>query len=131
VNTDRDELIAMLPKMLRDLASDFDVDTAMRLVAWRGGRGLYVPSAVSSKHQIAKHIGLPAAQWLVEHYGESNILVDRASALLRHLRDLEMHERNQAGMSLNKLAEEYDLSQRQVLDRLARFRADPTPDLFS
>lgn len=127
---DPQDLLDSMPRLLRELAEAFDIDTALRLADWRGGRFLYVPKTLDGQHPIAQKIGLEAARWLVEHYPGENLRIDRAAATLRHLRDRQILERNDAGESLNALAERFDLSQRQILQILKKFRPDPTPDLF-
>lgn len=64
-----------LPNLLREMAEDFDLATALRFAAAYGGRYLHLPAKPRADHSVARAFGEPVLAWLIARYGEVERIV--------------------------------------------------------
>lgn len=121
-----------LPPRLAELASVIGLPATLRLVEARGGTRIYVPDTVTSDSWLARLIGLIPFEALVKHYRREFLVLDRAAAALRAVRDRRIIADHAEGASTASLALECGLTQRQVFNILAQGDKASTsqPDLF-
>ena len=121
-----------LPPRLAQLAGTIGLAATLRLVECRGGTRIYVPETATPEHWLARIIGLPALQTLVESHRCDMLDIDRAAAAVRAARDREIIARYAAGESTAALALACNLTQRQIFNILARNpMALDQPDMFA
>lgn len=105
---------AWLPDLLRAMARDLGLPTALRFAAEFGGREIFVPMKATAEHKIAVAVGLPALRWLIKvrQPGEKLIvplgphssyrarivaarrMLDEGRSTEEIVRALQMHERS-------------------------------------
>lgn len=121
-----------LPPRLAQLAEVIGLAATLRLVECRGGTRVYVPENATAEHWLARIIGVPALQKLVDAYRGDMLDVDRAAAAVRAARDRDILLRYADGESTAQLARACGLTQRQIFNILAR-NARPLvqPDMFA
>ena len=84
-------------EVMDSLAVHAGFKAAMLMVAAFGGTDVYVPEKMSPNHRIAQLIGLPAAQFLAQHFGNIELRIPLLSeyervkkiCLVVHLHDRE------------------------------------------
>lgn len=105
---------AWLPDLLRAMARDLGLTTALRFAAEFGGREIFVPMKARPDHRIAQAVSLTALEWLINNRqpGEKLIvplgphssyrarivaarrLLDEGRSTEEIVRALRMHERS-------------------------------------
>lgn len=104
----------VLPEALRRLAEEVDLNAAIGLADWHGGRRLWVPlNPVPDDHPLAVNVGRKGANWLVREYGGDYLDIPKAAAWLRAKRDTEIRAKF-ARKSCAQLALEHGLTERTI-----------------
>ena len=121
-----------LPPRLAQLAELIGLTATLRLVDARGGTVVYVPDVATTEHWLARLLGIEVLAKLVKAYPRDFMHIDRAAGALRAARDRHIVARHRDGQSTASLALDYQLTQRQVFNILARTGTpdDTQPDLF-
>lgn len=128
---DLDQVEALLPRQILDIARAVGMPTAMRLVDELGGTSWEFAKGSNRNGLIrvaalADILGEDAARLLTQHMGGEKIYIPRCAEALRRLRDLEIHRQFEqavrAGVSANaavaELARSNKLSDRWVWEIL-------------
>ena len=123
-----------LPPKARELAADIGLAATLRLVEWRGGVGIYVPTPerLTHDHPLVEQIGWDAALILAKKYLGAYTEVPRCSSSLQAaLRD-QIVARRAAGESAASVALDVGIWERSVrrICTAARARDDSQGDLF-
>jgi hypothetical protein len=129
--------VAMLPRVLRLVATAADLPAALRLAEKRGGVHIYVPKSADPEHELAILVTLPGMQALCDAYPAEHVMVPKAAAALRDLRNRRLCAARET-KSIRDLALDSKLTRRRVQQVLAEeaLNADLFPpsrpaDLFS
>lgn len=114
MNTDSPLPTQYLPEGLRRIADYCDWDV-MWLIwgAYAGGR-LAVPKTVDEQHPLAGLLGISAAQQFCATFGGSLLVIPKADAAKRAVRDKVIRLEKKQNVSLNLLCRKYDLTYRQI-----------------
>jgi Mor family transcriptional regulator len=116
------QLDAALPDSLKGLRAHLSLEAILRLVEAFGGGKVYIPGEKVRGSELAKAVGLEAAQALsaLLPMGES-IEVPKADRLKRLLRNLEIVKRSNEGENSKSLSRRFNITQRQVFSILSDF----------
>ncbi len=95
-----------------------DIDKLTSIDQLRGDEG---------QLELAEVIGLDAYKKLVAHYGGGRVYVQKASSVLKEVRDLEIREKFN-GWNYRSLAIEYRLSESTIRDIVAPKHKEDTMD---
>ncbi len=109
-----------LPQSLREVADVVGLTAAARLAESWGGIRLYVPEKITPEHEISRVIGYDAARLLSQVFARETLSVPRAAAGLRKVRNKEMQQQYNNGISAARLALQYGMTERQVYDIVKR-----------
>lgn len=128
--------IALLPGQLKTIATHCG-DACMWAV-WRhyGGGHCSVPYKVDTDHPLVLAIGWDNAQLMVRHFAPRTLQIAKAHgaqlAIRNGVRDLAIYdERFKQRKGLFEIAKKWDLSERQVINVLNKFKQPcPNFDLF-
>ena len=139
-----EQVRAMLPEQVRDIAELIGLPDALRLVEQLGGTTWEFAKGRNRSGQIriaalGDLLGEETAARLTSHLGGEKIYIPKCDAALRRLRDLEINgqfeqavrEGVSANTVVNELARAYKLSDRRVWDILKQPLSQPTGDLFN
>lgn len=129
---DDEQLLPLLPPLLRVVAQGATVAAALRLAQERGGVRIYVPHVAAPDHDLVPFITLPGLQALSRAYAGEFPVVPKAERGLRALRDLLIH-RTRSTMSVRQLALTHRLDRRRIQQIMAEGceqLGDQEPDLF-
>ena len=101
--------------ILDDLSAVVGYTATRKLVAWFGGRRLYVPQRAAETHPLATLIGMPAFRALVRDFaGDDNVFLPSTGEDDRYIRDREIAERIAAGESAPVIALAMALTERRI-----------------
>lgn len=90
----------------------------MAIVKRWGGIPLHIPSHPGPEHAISQQAGLEAAHKLAGQYGGDTLDVARGVGALRCMRNREIVQLYDDGMSASKIARRFGLSRRQIFNIL-------------
>lgn len=93
------EIIAELPEVLRRIAEDCGLSTALAFAREFGGAEIYIPATVPDDHKLAKALGLKAARRVAEILGQGKIIVPLGPASDGRKRRAEIARMIDNGMS--------------------------------
>jgi hypothetical protein len=113
------EVLALLPDELRQIAEIIGVDAALKLVIARGGTSLYVPIEMTADHAIAGLIGMEAGRALSKIYQGEKIEIPRALGWRSAIRDLLIYQQSKTD-SQSKLAIRHGLTVRSIRNAMRR-----------
>ncbi|SOD42310.1 Mor transcription activator family protein [Nitrosovibrio sp. Nv4] len=110
---------SLLPGILRDIARLIGLPGTLQLVKHYGGVRLYVPKRFDPDHVLVKVIGPVAVIILIKHFGgEAHFDIPRALAAANAVRNAAIRA-EYAELSQRRLAQKYNLTERQVRNILA------------
>lgn len=118
----------LLEPLLQDFVRLVGLASTMAIVEKWGGLPLYVASQPTSDSDLARLIGLDAAQLLGREYGGDRPHIPKAGKALRALRDARIRAEH-ADKSIRQLVLDYGLSERRICEILAVGQVEH-PDLF-
>jgi hypothetical protein len=125
--------VRMLPPQLRMLVRQIGFQAALKLVRERGGREISVPKTASADRVLAQVIGVRALEQLCAAYRNAGARFDlpKSDKILIQARNAAIIERRRAGASYPKIASEFGLTTRWVIEICNAARdADRQGDLF-
>ena len=138
-----DQVKALLPRQIQELAEAIGLSATQRLVEELGGTTWTVAKGVRRlgviRHAaLVEVIGERAANIMVERWANVPLYIPRCAAALRRMRDLEINRQFEQGVregvSANtlvaELARSNGLSDRRVWEILKQPGPDATGDLF-
>lgn len=105
---------ADLPESLKEIKETLGMDTAMAMLNHFAGIRLFIPKRMNAAHLLCQRLGQEMAQHLSHHFGGETLTIPRAAKALRHLRNLEITARYDAGTPVRALAGDYRLTERQI-----------------
>lgn len=114
MTADDEQLLALLPRKLAEVAELIGVQGAVKLANAYGGTELYIPANMSAEHPIAQAIGHGQALLLSETYGNDYIDVPLGHAWRRAVRNLAMVSARKRGESQSDVARQYGMTTRGV-----------------
>lgn len=118
--------LRMQPSTLDDICAAIGYTATRKLVAWFGGRKLYIPTQASPGHPFATALGFPAYRALVENFGVEVLSVPKADEEWRYNRNRVIAERLADGDELAAIASDLGLT----LRRAEQIRVDLVADGF-
>ena len=102
-----------LPITLQEMEQLIGTKAVLLLVAKYGGVRLYVPQKISAEHELAKLIGIDAAEKLAREYGSSTHEIPKALLASIDRRNTEIKNEYKM-LSQRQLARKYGLTERQI-----------------
>ncbi len=108
-----------LPARLCEIKDIAGPAAALSLAERYGGASVYVPVKSRPEHPLSKLLGLKAADAISRVYGGDRLEVPKKDSIVRQLRGRKIRERRREGASISKLAFEFGLSRRRILQILA------------
>ncbi len=108
-----------LPAGLRDLKGIVGPGAALALAAAYGGGSLYVPAEAGPKHRLSRLLGEETARRLCRACAGDTLKVPKPDAVLRQIRKKDILRRKKNGEPVSRLARDYNLTQRRVMQILA------------
>lgn len=122
-----------LPGDLETLARGMGMDGTRRLTEYQRGQ-LYVPSAKEPEQEslfgeeaqtlppaleaIADHVGPDVARYLARHWDGALLYIPKPETVVRVYRDEHLLEEFRDGVTVQELAERYDLTTERVMQIL-------------
>lgn len=103
-----------LPELLREIEGVAGREAALALAGRYGGRRVQIPRRARAGHALADLVGPAALAKLVQRYGGCRLYIAKAPAVARAYRNAAIAARRAAGETVDALAQEYCLSERQV-----------------
>lgn len=100
--------------ILEDFGAVVGYTATRKVIAWFGGRHLYVPRQALASHALADLVGMPVLRAMVAEFGGERIFIPSSSEDDRYLRDREIAERVAAGESTPEIAAAMSLTERRV-----------------
>ena len=94
--------------------------TTMLLVKKYGGTRVFVPKTMRKTHHLAFLLGVEEAITLSRHFGGDVIVVAKAVAIERAARNRDIVRNYDAGVPVWGLAQEHNLTERQIYTILSR-----------
>lgn len=114
-----------LPPRAKDLADLVGLPALLRLVEWRGGVTLRIPTACPGRdHELAKRLGLQATSQLVDVYGGEEIEIPRCLSAVKAVTNREMVQRRLSGETEEAVALAYGVTGRWVRMQMALHRTE-------
>ena len=108
-----------LPAGLRDLKGIVGPGAALALSAAYGGGSLYVPASPGPEHRLSRILGQENARLLCRACAGDTLKVPKPDAVLRQIREKDILRRKKNGEPTSRLARDYNLTQRRVMQILA------------
>tara|TARA_R110002096_G_scaffold417159_1_gene620703 strand:- start:31 stop:423 length:393 start_codon:yes stop_codon:yes gene_type:complete len=112
--------LELLPKGLREIAELIGVNATLKVVKAYGGTRFWFCSKFDKGSDLVKLIGMSKAKILWENYQGERIVIDKAEAALRELRDREIFSKLNTHKR-SSLALEYHLTE-ETIYRIQRDR---------
>lgn len=118
---------SLLPGILREIYDLMGLVPTLKLVNRYGGvRIIYVPKKLTPEHELVTTLGWDDANKFAAHFGgEDHLEIPKAQSLMVVLRNMRIKE-EQKNLSQPKLAQRYNLTERQIRKILCR--DDPEED---
>lgn len=114
-----------LPGVLREIADEIDVDTALKLARARGGRSVYVPKKPEPNSELSLIVGHAEARAISALIGYGDLRVPAGPARGQAGRRERVEAMLRQGFSHAQIADRVDVAQRTV-ERIARKLANDT-----
>lgn len=121
-----------IPDSIRDYIELCGLEATMGLVAAFGGRQIVVPVGRvkgATRAALVRAMGVDAAELFMKRYGGEYLTVAKCAAALRDIRDRQIVDDFNGGMSAARLAEKYGMCERNIKYRLKRVPGDALPGL--
>lgn len=121
------ELTVQLPASLDEVLEVIGEAATLKMIDSYGGTTPRLPAKrnVNAKHPMTLIIGLEALEQLVKQLGGGrHVYIPRCAAGLRSKRDREIVQKYEAGTSVDQLAMQYRLSDRQIWSILKKTEMD-------
>lgn len=101
---------------LDDIAGVIGFTPTLRLVAWYGdvSAQLYVPSAASPDHDLARLIGMQAFELLCREWGNEHLAIPTMQAYHEDCRNRKVKDLLEKGHSPREIARYVDVGERRV-----------------
>lgn len=126
---------AALPRSVREMVAHIGLPATMAIVRVYGGTVLRVPTGAVADGQrlleLTELLGTPATCDLIAAYGGERISIPRCAQALRDIRDRRIIAAYDAGQSVNSLAREHTLTDRQIRTILKRCPGQPVSGIGS
>lgn len=106
-------------QILPELAELIGWEATAAIVRHVGGQSRNIPRHVLPEHWLVQFIGLEKAERLCERYGGEILYFPKNDGGVRQLRDAEIRSSRAAGATINALATEFRLTDRQIYSILA------------
>lgn len=118
-----------LPRSVREMVAHIGLPATMTIVRVHGGTVLRVPTGAREDGQqlleLIERIGEPATRALIAAYGGERLFIPRCAQAVRDMRDRRIIAAYDAGQSVNSLAREHTLTDRQIRTILKRCPGQP------
>ncbi|MDY7001973.1 MAG: Mor transcription activator family protein [Thermodesulfobacteriota bacterium] len=108
-----------LPAGLRKLKAIVGPRAALALAATYGGGSLYVPARPGPRHRLSRLLGRKNARRLAQTYAGETLKIPKPDAVLRQIREKDILRRKKNGEPVSRLARDYNLTHRRVMQILA------------
>ncbi len=119
----RDELVALLPRVLAEMAEVIPATDVLKLAERFGGTRLYFPwQPPGETSELARVLGVSAAQALSARYSGDVIEMPLAALAFQTMRDREIDALGAKGESAGQLARRFKLTRRSVTRILSTAR---------
>lgn len=126
---------AALPRSVREMVAHIGLPATMTIVRVYGGTVLRVPTGAVADGQrlleLTELLGTPVTCDLIAAYGGERISIPRCAQALRDIRDRRIIAAYDAGQSVNSLAREHTLTDRQIRTILKRCPGQPVSGMGS
>lgn len=126
---------AALPRSVREMVAHIGLPATMAIVRVYGGTVLRVPTGAVADGQrlleLTELLGTPVTCDLIAAYGGERISIPRCAQALRDIRDRRIIAAYDAGQSVNSLAREHTLTDRQIRSILKRCPGQPVSGMGS
>lgn len=126
---------AALPRSVREMVAHIGLPATMAIVRVYGGTVLRVPTGARADGQqlleLIELIGKPATRALIAAYGGERLFIPRCAQALRDMRDRGIIAAYDAGQSVNSLAREHTMTDRQIRTILKRCPGQPVSGMGS
>lgn len=126
---------AALPRSVREMVAHIGLPATMAIVRVYGGTVLRVPTGAVADGQrlleLTELLGTPVTCDLIAAYGGERISIPRCAQALRDIRDRRIIAAYDAGQSVNSLAREHTLTDRQIRTILKRCPGQPVSGMGS
>lgn len=106
-------------QILTDLASVIGWEATASIVRYVGGQSRRIPLYASDEHWLVEFIGREKADLLCARYGGDTIWVPKNDGGVRQIRDARIRLLREEGATINALAKEFHLTDRQIYNVLA------------
>jgi len=116
------ELLKRLPELFKELRSELPFSDLMNLVEKFGGTRVYIPRRPTKDSAVASVLAPQSFQALCRQRGGDQILIPRAAALRRAIRDQAVLAALRQGKTYREVALAFDMTQRNVY-RIAKVGA--------
>jgi hypothetical protein len=106
-------------QILEELAGLVGWDHVATLVRMAGGQERKIPGHASDEHWLTTFIGRVAADALCKRYGGTALWIPKNDGGVRQLRDARIKALRTEGATVNALATEFRLTDRQIYNILS------------
>ena len=103
-----------LPESLRRIAEYCGWEVMWAIWGEYAGGRLAVPKTLEVDHPLCQLLGPMAARQFCELFGGNLIVIAKADAAKRAIRDRALRAERKNGVSMNRLCKQYDLTYRQI-----------------
>lgn len=105
-----------LPPKALELAETIGLPALQKLVEWRGGVTIYIPTPgqLSREHPLAMALGMHAALALAEEYNGGRLEVPRCDASVQAALHEEIRARRRSGEPESKVAQDVGMWGRSI-----------------
>ena len=106
----------LLPQSLQDIAEFCGEDVMLKIWEHYGGTRLQVPKTAAPAHKLVELLGYPSACLFCEQFGGEFLVIAKAEAARRAVRNDMIRQDRQQGANNAVLARRYNLTDRQIID---------------
>ena len=89
-------------------------ECAYRIMRAVGGLHVNVPKHLNDKCYLAQHLNAADLAVLIQHYGNSKILIPKYDKIAKQVRNARIHAARKDGWSVKEIALKHGLSERSV-----------------
>ncbi len=108
-----------LPARLCEIKDIAGPQAALSLARQYGGSSVYVPVKTTAEHPLSVLLGEQAARAISRIFGGDRLEVPKTDSIARQLRGKKIQQLRQEGATISRLASEFNLSRRRILQILA------------